>query len=333
MKKTKRVVCILLSLLLLAGVLADTGAGEKTGSGMVQTVQAASITKNKYTGWKTVKGKRSYYQNGVIKKGFSKIGNDYYCFDMKGVLHTGWQYTGKHYRYFDKKSGKMKTNTTIQGRKIDRNGVWTPVVVLDPGHSGKVAKGYEPLGPGSRERKTKDTSGAQGCSTKVNEYQLTLNVAKKLQKELQNQGCKVILTRKDNKTAISCVQRARVANKAKADVYLRIHANDVDFSSANGALTISVSSRNRFVSRKMAKQCYTLSKTVLDSYVRATGCRKEYVWENDSMSGNNWSQVPTTLIELGYMSNPSEDRKMQTASYQKKMVKGLSDGIKKYLIS
>ena len=44
-------------------------------------------------------------------------------------------------------------------------------------------------------------------------------------------------------------------------------------------------------------------------------------------------QVPTTLIELGYMSNPSEDRKMQTASYQKKMVKGLSNGIRKYLIT
>lgn len=333
MKKTKRVVCILLSFMLLMGMTTETETGRKYSKYFIQTVQAASTAKSKYTGWKTVKGKRSYYQNGVVKKGFSKIGNDYYCFDSKGVLHTGWQYTGKRYRYFDKKSGKMKTNTTIQGRKIDRKGVWTPVIVLDPGHSGKASPGYEPLGPGSSERKAKSVSGAQGCVTRVNEYQLTLNVAKKLQKELKNQGCKVILTRKDNNTAISCVQRTKIANKAKADVYLRIHANDVDWSSANGALTISVSSRNRFVSAKMAKKCYTLSKIVLDSYVRATGCRKEYVWETDSMSGNNWSKVPTTLIELGYMSNPTEDRKMQTASYQKKMVKGLSDGIRKYLIT
>ena len=333
MKKTKRFVCILLSLLIVMGMTGEVGNVEKISKCFVQSVQAAATTTSKYTGWKTVKGKRSYYQNGVAKKGFTKIGNDYYCFDRKGILHTGWQYTGKHYRYFDKKSGKMKTNTTIQGRKIDRKGIWTPVIVLDPGHSGKASAGYEPLGPGSKERKAKSVSGAQGCVTKVNEYQLTLNVAKKLQKELKNQGCKVILTRKDNKTAISCVQRTKIANKAKADVYLRIHANDVDFSSANGALTISVSSRNRFVPRKMAKKCYTLSKIVLDSYVRTTGCRKEYVWENDSMSGNNWSKVPTTLIELGYMSNPSEDRKMQTASYQNKMVKGLSNGIRKYLLT
>ena len=266
-----------------------------------------------------------------MKKGFSRIGNDYYCFDTKGNMHTGWQYTGKRYRYFDKKTGKMRINTTIQGRKINSKGVWTPVIVLDPGHSGKVARGTEPIGPGSGERKAKDVSGTIGCVTRVNEYQLTLQVAKKLQTELKKQGCKVILTRKDNKTAISCAQRAQKANKAKADAYLRIHANAVDFSSANGALTISVSRRNRFIGSKMVEKCYALSKAVLDSYVKATGCRREYIWENDTMSGNNWSKVPTTLIELGYMSNPGEDRKMQSASYQKKMVKGLSDGIRRFL--
>lgn len=331
MKKFKRFVCILLTLLLTVGTFSETAMNEKQGLFKISTVQAAAQNLSSYTGWKTVSGKHRYYQNDRIKKGFSRIGNDYYCFDTKGNMHTGWQYTGKRYRYFDKKTGKMRTNTTIQGRKINSKGVWTPVIVLDPGHSGKVARGTEPIGPGSGERKAKDVSGTIGCVTRVNEYQLTLQVAKKLQTELKKQGCKVILTRKDNKTAISCAQRAQKANKAKADAYLRIHANAVDFSSANGALTISVSRRNRFIGSKMVKKCYELSKAVLDSYVKATGCRREYIWENDTMSGNNWSKVPTTLIELGYMSNPGEDRKMQSASYQKKMVKGLSDGIRRFL--
>ena len=77
---------------------------------------------------------------------------------------------------------------------------------------------------------------------------------------------------------------------------------------------------------------YNLSKAVLNAYVKATGCRKEYIWETDTMSGNNWSKVPTTLIELGYMSNPAEDRLMQSNSYQKKMVKGMANGIKTYLL-
>ena len=181
MKKFKRVVCILLTLLLTAGTFSETAMNEKQGLFKISTVQAAAQNLSSYTGWKTVSGKRRYYQNGRMKKGFSRIGNDYYCFDTKGNMHTGWQYTGKRYRYFDKKTGKMRTNTTIQGRKINSKGVWTPVIVLDPGHSGKVARGTEPIGPGSGERKAKDVSGTIGCVTRVNEYQLTLQVAKKLQ--------------------------------------------------------------------------------------------------------------------------------------------------------
>ena len=50
------------------------------------------------------------------------------------------------------------------------------------------------------------------------------------------------------------------------------------------------------------------------------------------MTGNNWSQAPTTLIEMGYMSNPTEDRKMQQDSYQKKMIYGIANGIDHYLL-
>ena len=99
-----------------------------------------------------------------------------------------------------------------------------------------------------------------------------------------------------------------------------------------GAMTICVTRRNRFVSSSMYKQSYNLSKAVLNAYVKETGCRKEYIWETDTMSGNNWSKVPTTLIELGYMSNPAEDRRMQNAAYQKKMVNGMANGIKAYLL-
>ena len=82
----------------------------------------------------------------------------------------------------------------------------------------------------------------------------------------------------------------------------------------------------------MYRKNKALSEAVLDSYVAFTGCRKEYIWETDTMTGNNWSKVPTTIIEMGYMSNPSEDRRMQQSSYQKKMVRGIANGIENYLI-
>ena len=46
----------------------------------------------------------------------------------------------------------------------------------------------------------------------------------------------------------------------------------------------------------------------------------------------NWSKVPTTLIELGYMSNPAEDRLMQTAAYQQRMIRGISKGIRTFFL-
>ena len=204
------------------------------------------------------------------------------------------------------------------------------IIVLDPGHSAVVATGMEPVGPGASEQKAADASGTSGVSSGVPEYELTLNVSLQLKEVLEQRGYQVIMTRESNDVPISCIQRAEVANNANADVYVRIHANGSENPSAKGAMTICTTSNSPYNSA-IYGESKALSEAILDKYCEVTGCNKEYVWETDTMSGNNWSKVPVTIVEMGHMTNPEEDKLMQSAEYQQKMVQGIADGIDAYI--
>ena len=45
------------------------------------------------------------------------------------------------------------------------------------------------------------------------------------------------------------------------------------------------------------------------------------------MSGFNWSQVPSVIVEMGVMTNPTDDRKLASASYEQKLASGIARGI------
>ncbi len=205
------------------------------------------------------------------------------------------------------------------------------VIAIDAGHQQKGNSSLEPNGPGSGTKKAKVTSGTSGTATKLPEYKLNLQVAKKLKKELEARGYKVVMVRTKHDVNISNVQRAKVANKCGADAFVRIHANSAGDSSVNGALTIAPTNNNKYLSKKIRKASRSLSKKVLRAFCKATGARNRGVMYTDTMTGINWCKVPVTIVEMGFMSNPAEDRKMASAAYQKKIVAGIANGLDSYL--
>ena len=211
------------------------------------------------------------------------------------------------------------------------NATRTPVVVLDPGHDLRANLDTEPIGPGATVRKVKDGGGTRGVVSRLTEAELNLRVALRLRTLLERAGIRVVMTR--TKTAgksMGNIARARIANRAGAVLFLRIHADGSTDRTARGTHTLYPALRQGWTDDVYAAS-KRAAKVVQSEAVRALGFPDRGLQERSDFTGFNWSDVPVILVEMGFLTNPTEDRLLATAAYQHRAAVGVCRGALRFL--
>lgn len=220
-----------------------------------------------------------------------------------------------------KETKKAESDKPLEGFKI----------CIDAGH-GKTSKRSgvkEPVAPGAKIMKAAYASGTSGVYTKISEASLNLTVSKKLQKVLTDLGAEILMVREKSECDLSNVERAKLWNSSNVDLTLRIHANGSDNSKVSGVLMMVPG--NKYIrDKEMLKKSEKAGQYILDGVIKNTGAKSQGMTKSSDLTGFNWSEVPVVLLEMGFMTNPAEDKLLNTNSYQDKIVLGIAEGIKSY---
>ena len=225
------------------------------------------------------------------------------------------------------KKEKKKTENTPKNKIIPNN----KVVCIDPGHQAKGNLEKEPIGPGAKEYKAKVTYGATGNYTHKTESQLNLEVGLKLKRVLESRGYKVVMVRTSQNVNISNKERADIANNAHAGAFIRLHADSSTNHNTHGATGLAPKNNNPYLTSSVISGSQRLTRNVLNSMCKRTGAKNRGISYVNNMSGINWCKVPVALIEMGFMSNKTEDYLLSDSTYQYKIANGIADGIDAFL--
>lgn len=206
-----------------------------------------------------------------------------------------------------------------------------PTVVLDPGHDLRANTATEPIGPGSATRKIKDGGGTRGVVSGLTEAELNLAVALRLRPMLERAGMRVVMTRtRTAGTSMGNVARARIANRARARLFLRIHADGSPDRTVRGTHTLYPALRRGWTDDVYAPS-RRAARIVQSELVRSLGFPSRGIRERSDFTGFNWADVPVVLVEMGFMTSPTDDRLLATAAYRRRAALGLCRGTLRFL--
>lgn len=203
------------------------------------------------------------------------------------------------------------------------------VVVIDPGHQIRANTAQEPVGPGAKETKIKVTGGTSGVTTGKPEYKLTLEASLVLGQLLESKGAKVIYTRTTNDVNLSNLERAEIANQNKADLFVRIHADGSADRNVHG-LSVLTPANNDPYTKAIFEDSLKASQFIINETNKNTAVKVNGISYRSDMSGFNWSKVPCTLVEMGFMTNPTEDKNLSDPVYLKQLLTNIAEGIMQY---
>jgi N-acetylmuramoyl-L-alanine amidase len=203
------------------------------------------------------------------------------------------------------------------------------VIVIDPGHQKTANTSTEPIGPGASEKKAKVAGGTRGVATGIPESKTVLEIGLQLRDALQAQGATVYMTRTKQNVDVWNSRRAQLANDKHADLFLRLHCDGAAGSKTHGISTL-VPAKNTWTA-PIVKSSAAAGKAIQAALIAATGAADRGVVKRSDLSGFNYCEVTSVLVELGFMTNAAEDRKLNSADYQQKLVAGLTQGCIDYL--
>ena len=202
----------------------------------------------------------------------------------------------------------IQTNTTPGTNKV---------VILDAGH-------------GVPDYGTQSASG-------TTEQELNLAITLKLQELLEQSGTKVILTRSDDngiyevdkdsirsKKVSDMKNRVYIGNNSEADIYVSIHMNYYTDSQYSGWQTFYQSRSEN--SKKLATIIQqALNENIGQNKRNPMAIKGAYIMDK--------VEIPSVIVECGFLSNKSDEEKLKTDEYQSKLAWGIYMGIQKYFIN
>lgn len=199
-------------------------------------------------------------------------------------------------------------------------------VVIDAANQANPNMTQEEIGPGSEQTKQGITSGHTGTTLDTKEYELNLVYAEALKAELENRGYEVILTRDTNDVDLTNKARAELANNSGATTFIRIQMNYSSNAELSGVMAATMTGDSPYNS-ELYNDSNLLAARILQGVTEKTGAVNHGIYETNQFTAVNWSDIPVTVVYLGYLSSSQDEENLLDENYRKDMIEGIADGI------